>query len=192
MYNQKFVGNYRALQQQVYSNNIFSIVPIRFEDRMDILKWRNEQIFHLRQNKILTSKDQDEYFETVIRKQFDQLSPDQILFSFLEQNVCVGYGGLVHINWIDRNAEISFILNTIYEQDFFSYYLSVFLELIERVAFIDLNFHKIYSYAFDVRPHLYNILELAGYEKDAILKDHCFFNGQFKDVVIHFKLNQIN
>jgi RimJ/RimL family protein N-acetyltransferase len=156
---------------------------------MDILKWRNEQIFHLRQNKILTSKDQDEYFETVIRKQFDQQSPDQILFSFLEQNVCVGYGGLVHINWVDRNAEISFIVDTKLEKDFFSHYLTVFLELIERVAFMDLNLHKIFSYAFDVRPNLYKILELSEFQQDAVLKDHCFFNGEFKNVVMHFKLN---
>jgi len=183
------MNNYKVLNKQIHRKEIFTIVPIRYEDRMDILKWRNEQIFHLRQDKPLTSKDQDLYFETVIRKQLEQLSPNQILFSFLERNVCVGYGGLVHINWIDRNAEISFLVDTKLEKDFFSLYLTVFLELIERVAFMDLNLHKIYSYAFDVRPHLYEILELSGFQQDAILKNHCFFNGEFKNVVMHFKLN---
>ena len=35
---------------------MFSIVPIRMEDRYDIMKWRNEQIYHLRQNKPLPKR----------------------------------------------------------------------------------------------------------------------------------------
>lgn len=154
------------------------------------MKWRNEQIYHLRQDRPLTFEDQNNYFLNIVNKLFEQEKPKQILFSFLEKNVCIGYGGLVHINWVDRNAELSFILETKLENDYFAYYLSIFLKLIERVAFLDLNLHKIYSYAFDIRPHLYPILESEGFDKDAILKEHCFFNGEFKDVVIHFKINQ--
>ena len=186
------MNNYKVLKEQIHRKEIFTILPIRYEDRMNILKWRNEQIFHLRQDRPLTSQDQDLYFENVVGKLFEQLSPKQILFSFLKENICVGYGGLVHINWVDRNAEISFIIDTKLEKDFFSHYLTIFLELIERVAFVDLNLHKIYSYAFDVRPNLYKILELSGFQQDAILKDHCFFNGEFKNVVIHFKLNLVH
>lgn len=154
------------------------------------MKWRNEQIYHLRQDRPLTFQDQNNYFLNIVNNLFEQEKPKQILFSFLEKNVCIGYGGLVHINWVDRNAELSFILETKLENDYFAYYLSIYLKLIERVAFLDLNLHKIYSYAFDVRPHLYPILESEGFDKDAILKEHCFFNGEFKDVVIHFKINQ--
>ena len=181
--------NYRALKKQVFKKDIFSILPIRYEDRMHILKWRNEQIFHLRQDKVLTSEDQEMYFKSVINNQFDQNNPKQILFSLLEDDTCIGYGGLVHINWIDQNAEISFLVDTKFKDQYFTKYLTIFLELIEQVSFEDLNFHKIYSYAFDVRPHLYQILEFSGYQKDAILKEHCFFNGKFIDVVMHFKLN---
>jgi RimJ/RimL family protein N-acetyltransferase len=181
---------YKALKKQVFEKKGCSLVPIRFEDRMEILKWRNEQIYHLRQDRPLTIEDQDYYFNNVVKNLFQLQKPNQILFSFLEENKCIGYGGLVHINWNDRNGEISFIIDTKLEKDFFAHYLTVFLNLIEEVAFIDLNFHKIYSYAFDVRPHLYPILESAGFEKDAVLKDHCFFNGDFKDVVMHHKLNR--
>ena len=53
---------------------------------------------------------------------------------------------------------------------------------------IKTNIHKIFTYAFDLRPHLYDVLELNGYFKDARLKDHCFFQGDFKDVLIYSKL----
>ena len=38
------MNSYKALNLQEFTVENFSIVPIRFEDRMDILKWRNEQI----------------------------------------------------------------------------------------------------------------------------------------------------
>ena len=72
---------YKVLQKQIYSENTYSLVPIRFEDRMVIMKWRNEQIYHLRQSKLLTEEDQKNYFKNVVSKLFDQEQPDQILFS---------------------------------------------------------------------------------------------------------------
>jgi len=180
---------YIVLSNQIFSNDKFSIVPIRYEDRMNILKWRNEQIYHLRQSKPLTKKDQDYYFKNIVNKLFDQERPDQILFSYLEDGICIGYGGLVHINWDDKNAEISFILNTELEKESFSKHWSLFLALIEQVAFKELKLYKIFTFAFDLRPHLYEPIENSGFAKEAILKKHCFFNGEFIDIVIHAKFN---
>lgn len=179
---------YRVLNKQVFTNRNYSLVPIRNEDRYDIMRWRNEQIYHLRQSEPLTVEKQDNYFSTTVTSLFNAEEPNQILFSFLEGNECIGYGGMVHINWIDRNAEVSFIMNTRLEEVSFSKNWSVFLKCLEQLAFGELGFHKIFIYAFDLRPHLYDVLELNGYFKDARLKDHCFFKGDFKDVLIYSKL----
>ena len=185
------MNSYRALNKQIFTSGKYSIVPLRMEDRYDIMKWRNEQLYHLRQHKTLRSEDQDKYFETVVANLFKKEKPDQILFSYLENDKCIGYGGLVHINWIDKNAEISFIMNTKLEEDNFEFHWSSYLKLLEELAFVELRFHKLYVYAFDLRPHLYAALELNQYFKDAVLKEHCFFNNQFIDVVIHSKLNKL-
>jgi RimJ/RimL family protein N-acetyltransferase len=180
---------YRVLQKQIYKSGTFSLVPIRFEDRLEIMKWRNEQIYHLRQQKPLILKDQENYFNTVVSQLFEQDKPNQILFSFLENDICIGYGGLVHINWIDKNAEISFIMNTILEKNRFHEIWTTYLKLIEEVAFNDLGMHKIFTYAFDIRPHLYGVLLNANYIEEARLKEHCFFDSKFIDVLIHSKIN---
>jgi RimJ/RimL family protein N-acetyltransferase len=153
------------------------------------MKWRNEQVYHLRQNKPLTLEDQDNYFNNVVNKLFSQEMPNQILFSYLENDICIGYGGIVHINWIDKNAEISFVMNTELEKDNFQKHWSIFLKLMEQVTFLELKFHKIFTYAFDLRPNLYPVLENSGFNKEAVLKEHCLYEGSFKDVVIHSKLN---
>lgn len=183
------MGFYKVLNKQKFEWEDHTIVPIRMEDRHAIMHWRNEQIYHLRQNKPLTETDQDAYFQNVVVNLFDHASPNQILFSYLENDTCIGYGGLVHINWIDKNAEISFIMSTALEKDFFEFHWNTYLKLIEKVAFDELKFHKIYIYAFDVRPHLYKVVEKNYFFKDAVLSEHCLFDGQFLDVVIYSKIN---
>ena len=180
---------YKVLNKQIFTSEKYSLVPIRFEDRYNIMKWRNEQIYHLRQAKPLTKEDQHAYFENVVAKLFNQDQPNQILFSFLENGVCIGYGGLVHINWIDQNAEISFIMDTILEENRFNEIWTIYLSLIEKVAFEELKLHKIFTYAFDLRSHLYPIFENAGFQKEAELLDHKKFDNRYINVIIHSKIN---
>jgi hypothetical protein len=152
------MNSYKTLNKQVYSSGQYSIVPIRMEDRYDIMRWRNEQMYHLRQNKQLTKEDQDNCFEEVVSRLFDQYKPDQLLFSYLEGEKCIGYAGLVHINWDDRNVEISFVMNTALEKQHSLHYFVCFLTLIKRLAFKGLSLIIIHTYAFDVRPRLYDAL----------------------------------
>ena len=182
--------NYKCLKQQVYKFGDYSLVPIRKEDRFKIMKWRNQQIYHLRQTKPLTKEVQNEYFKNVVAKLFEKEQPDQILFSYLKAKECIGYGGLVHINWIDNNAEISFVMDTRLEKEHFAEHWSNYLTMLKEIAFKDLGLHKIFTYAFDLRPHLYTMLEANGFYHEATCKEHCYFDGQYKDVVIHSILNK--
>lgn len=184
------MNSYKVLNNQFYSDGIYSIVPIRYQDRFDIMTWRNDQIYHLRQQNLLSVENQEYYFTNVISTLFEQEKPPQILFSFLENGVCIGYGGLVHINWNDKNAEVSFIMDTTLENLYFSKYWNIFLKSLKKVAFDELELYKTYVYAFDLRPHLYKALENSGYFFDARLSSHCLHNGEFKDVVIYSILNK--
>ena len=124
------MSKYICLQQQEQHLGDYSIVPLRYEDRFSIMKWRNEQIYHLRQACPLTENDQQRYFDNVVSKLYDNPKPDQILFSYLEKGTCIGYGGLVHINWIDWNGEISFIMDTKLEAEHFQEHWSNWLSMI--------------------------------------------------------------
>jgi hypothetical protein len=186
----KFKTKYSCLSQNEFQNGLFKIIPIRYEDRIKIMNWRNEQMYHLRQNVKLTKENQENYFKKVVLELFEQEMPNQILFSFMKDNICIGYGGLVHINWIDKNAEVSFIMDTELEKEFFSINWKLFLQLIEQVAFIELNFHKIFTFAFDLRPHLFLAIESADFKYEATLTGHYYFNKKYYDAIIHSKSNK--
>jgi hypothetical protein len=85
---------YKILKKTTFQNGIYSLVPIREEDKYIIMQWRNEQIDILRQKQVLTKEEQEQYFSATIANLFEQEKPTQLLFSFLENNILIGYGGL--------------------------------------------------------------------------------------------------
>ena len=181
---------YDILKNNKITYKNFHLIPIRKSDILKIRRWRNDQMYILRQTIVLTVKDQLNYYNKNIKKSFYSKKPVVILFSFLLDQTCIGYGGLVHINWKDKSAEISFIMDTKQEKIFFNFHWTTFLTLVDQIAFRELNFHKIHTYAFDLRPKLYVVLEKCGYKKEKVL-DKCYtHNDSLIDVVIHSKINK--
>ena len=183
--------NYNCLKTNIFELNGFSLVPIREQDKLMIMQMRNEQIYHLRQNKLITAEDQNNYFSNVVSKLFDCEQPNQLLFSYLKNGKCIGYGGLVHINWIERTAEVSFIMQTSLEGNEFDLHWSTYLYLLKKIAFKELKFKSLNTYAYDLRPFLYPILEKNNFK----LKEHLIceveIDGKKTDVFIHECVNPI-
>lgn len=185
----RFPASYRCLTKSNFCFDNYEITPIRYEDRVAIMNWRNEQMFHLRQSELLTSASQDNYFAKTVAALFLEEKPTQVLFSLLKDGVLIGYGGLVHIAWSKKEAEISFIMETALEKTQFAHNWSIFLGLIERVAFEELNLDLIRTYAYDLRPHLYKVLEKNHFKLEARLKDEVLIGAKKVDVVLHTKEN---
>ena len=57
--------------------------------------------------------------------------------------------------------------------------LVYFISLLENMAFKDLQFHKVFTYAFNLRPHLFSVLQKCGFKEEARLSEHCYFNGKY-------------
>jgi len=178
---------YSILKSKKYLSKNLELVGIRKEDIQKIRKWRNEQREVLRQDKILTKKEQEDYFNTIIMTTFEKKNPEMILFSFLSKNKCIGYGGLVHINWKARRGEISFLtdtkrikLDSNLEKDFRN-----FLKMILNIGFNELKLNKITTETFEFRKNIINVLEENGFKKEGILKNHIKRNGKYYDSILH-------
>ena len=178
---------YGFLASNKYCSNKYCLVPLREQDMESIRKWRNEQIYALRQKKILTKDEQHNYFSQVVMKSFSEDKPECILFSFLTNHTCIGYGGLVHIDWKSKIAELSFIVDTdrytnknLYESDFNS-----FLTLIFEIVFKELKFKKLFTETYDFRLYHIEILENFGFKEEKRIKGQVKRNGRFVDSVFH-------
>ncbi|HEY1037870.1 MAG TPA: GNAT family N-acetyltransferase [Bacteroidia bacterium] len=179
--------NYKCIHTTPFHEGIYSLIPIRDEDKYDILEWRNAQIDILRQQTPLSKEQQDNYFKTVIADLFIQEQPKQILFSFLENGKLIGYGGLVHIDWENKTGEISFLTETsrnVLKEQVISDWTN-YLSILKRIAKDELHFNYIFTYAYDIRPHLYTALESSGFKLTKRKPGSIEINGEMKDVVIH-------
>ena len=178
---------YRCLNQQEFTNGNYRLVPLRDEDKYSIMQWRNDQMEILRQNEPLTREKQERYFKSVVDKLFGQVHPDQLLFSFLENDILIGYGGLVHIDWSAKNAEISFLTETGRSQNktqFISDWVN-YLKIVKKMAEVQLGLKKIYTYSYDVRPQLYQALAESNFVEEERMKHKVKIGDTMRDVVIN-------
>tara|TARA_Y100000389_G_C17256323_1_gene410695 strand:+ start:128 stop:712 length:585 start_codon:yes stop_codon:yes gene_type:complete len=187
-----FPKEYKCLKQQNFKLEEFQIIPIRYEDRYKIMNWRNDQIYHLRQDKILTKKDQDKYFLKVVSKLFLENYPKQILFSYLRKNKLIGYGGIVNIDWNKKTAEMSFLVNTDISGDFKEYHesLTSFIKLIKIVVFNHLSFIRLFTETYDMRDFHINILEQNMFLFEKRIKRKYFYKNKEYDSLIHYISNE--
>jgi RimJ/RimL family protein N-acetyltransferase len=164
----------------------YELTSIRMEDAETIMKWRNEQMTALRQSAPLTPSEQKNYFDNVVKPSLSQKQPDLILLRFTYENSLIGYGGLVHIDWENQRAEVSFLLDTERGKDTFQYGrdCSVFLNLLMRSAFDTLDLNKIYTYSYSHRSFHVNAVEASGFRRDGVLREDTKVHGEWVDAVI--------
>ena len=71
---------YDFLSKKKYSYKNYSLIPLRKKENQKIRKWRNENLSILRQQKMLTKEEQNQYYDNVVKKTFLKKEPSQILF----------------------------------------------------------------------------------------------------------------
>jgi RimJ/RimL family protein N-acetyltransferase len=178
---------YKVLSRQRFDEGDYAVVPVAMEHMRPIKDWRNAQLEVLRQENLLTDEQQEMYFKNVVSKLFEQEKPAQIIVSFFFKQQLIGYGGLVHINWPDRRAEVSFLLDNtrISDETLYGKEFSIFLSLIKQMAFVELNFNRIYTETFDIRAFHIGILEANGFRLEGRMRDHVMIKDSFHDSLIH-------
>lgn len=179
--------NYKCLSVNHFTIGDYSLFPIRDEDKYAIMKWRNEQIDILRQKELLTKDQQEHYFKNVVDGLFEKEQPEQILWSFLYKDELIGYGGLVHIDWQKKEAEVSFINRTErsqFKETFISDWCN-YLKLLKNLVNSQLSFKKIFTYAYDIRPLLYEALAQEGFKEAKRIPKAIEIKNTLFDVLIH-------
>jgi len=179
-------STYKCLKQSSFSEGDYVLSPISILNAETIRVWRNSQIQFLRQKREITQEEQQLYFLKTVRPNFYSVNPPQLLFEISESGSFIGYGGLVHISWEDKRAEISFLTSpersqsANYEIDFRN-----FLSLIKFVAKEKLELHKLMTETYDGREIHLETLISAGFSLEGRLIDHVSHMNEYRDALIH-------
>lgn len=183
---------YKILSETEYKKNKLTICTIDNSKIQQIRVWRNQQIDILRQNKFITEEQQQIYFNTKVFPLFKEDFPEQILFNCYYNSDFIGYGGIVHISYVDKIGEISFLLDPlIQDKSFYEKIFIEFLDLMNKIAFEELMLHKLFTETFSTRIEHVTILEKAGYVREGIRQSHVILNNQKADIYLHGKFSNI-
>lgn len=160
--------------------------PLCWNDRLEVRRWRNAQIHILRQRIELTVEQQDEYFRLIVASEMKVQFPSQILMGLDCSGEFVAYGGLAHINWMDRHAEMSFLTDPIYSNyEDHHRLLTIFVKLLSQLALNELGLHRLFTETYSFRTEHIKMLESVGFGREGVLKEHVVINGEFVDSIMH-------
>ncbi len=178
---------YQILKCQELVAGPFSLRVVQDADIELIRRWRNDQLDVLRQAYPTSFEEQVAYFERKIWPSMNADRPENILLTYLEEGKPIGYGGLVHIAWEHRRAEISFLLDPsftcaprIYER-----YFSNYLTMIKAFGFSILGLNRLYTETYESRCWHIQILESNGFLLEGKLRQHVFIDDAGIDSLMH-------
>jgi RimJ/RimL family protein N-acetyltransferase len=178
---------YTCLHRQRFVAGSCALVPVAPEHIENIRLWRNAQLSVLRQMAPLSRTEQENYYATAIWPQMSDPAPANLLLAFLENDKHIGYGGLVHIAWPHRRAEVSFLLapERAADPERCANDFSTFFGLLKAIAFDDLNLNRIFTETYAQRTQHIAILEKNGLRREGILRQHVIVDGKATDSILH-------
>lgn len=171
---------YRRLMYEEYRHGNFVIAAVSEDEIEHIREWRNAQMSVLRQSTEISTTEQKEYFASKVWPDLGTDQPEQMLFSIRHAGELVGYGGLVHISWINGRAEVSFLLAPERESDgeFRRAAFTSFLGLITKIAFQELSLFKLTTETFEFRTSTIGTLEAFGFKREGKLEGQWMIDGK--------------
>ncbi len=178
---------YTCMPRPVIAHGPHAIAALQPDEIEDVRQWRNAQMDVLRQARPISPAEQTAYFKRAIWPQLASPQPDNILLGYHENGALIGYGGLVHMDWPARSAEVSFLLDPRLpgpisrEQDLFI----AFLGLVKTLTFKDLALVRLTTETYAIRPAHVRTLEAAGFALERRVQDQAEIDGRQVDSLFH-------
>ena len=159
---------------------IIDLVAVNSKWANLVCKWMNDpKVRHyLRNIWPQTLEEVKKLLESLPNRQMREL----IVFTVYHKHAKrpIGSIGFNQINWVSRNANI-FI--NIGEPEFWGKGIAgEASKLMINYGFTELNLHKIYAGVFTPNKRSLRVFQKLGFEKEAILKEEMYIDGQYHDI----------
>ena len=180
-------SHYKVLPNPILHHGSLEASSVQPSHVEPIRKWRNAQIDALRQSHPIMKGRQETYFANHVWPEKASGTPSKILLALEEDGKLIGYGGLVHINWDYRRAEISFLLdpecsaNDLESAPIFT----KFLHMMEKLAFTDLRLTRLMTETYTQRTPFIDALDAYGFHREGQLRSHVLLKNEPMDAILH-------
>jgi RimJ/RimL family protein N-acetyltransferase len=164
------------------------------DDLTQIKNWRNEQQNICRYWKPLTDDNQEDWYYT-----YSDKDAREVIFAIREivtlkhgtpsysettKEYLIGYCGLVYIDWLNRRAEYSILVDKARHDNYDEIFKKT-TDFIVGYGFSVLNLNKITTETFAFRKHQIELLDKYGFERQGILIEHTYKKGKYWDSHLH-------
>ena len=100
----------------------------------------------------------------------------------LADNRFIGAINFHAINWIDRHSELGIMIGD--KQCWGRGYGTDAMRVLMRLAFDNLNLHRLWLRVYDFNVRAIALYERCGFKREGILREHRQFRGRFHDTIV--------
>ena len=162
---------------------------VKYDDIFTHMRIRNEQLEILRHREIVTKEHQINWYHKVIEPSQATEKPITKIFTILYNGKIIGNGGLCYINYEDKKAEISFIVEKSRTELEFANDFKEYVNYMREYGFKKLGLHRIYAEVYDIRKQMITLLEKNGFQHEGTLKDNVCIDGVFHNSLMYGLIN---
>lgn len=160
--------------------NLVNLRALEREDLEKLRDWRNSPCVraYTREYRLLNMENQHQWFESLVNDR------NNIMFGIaIKDGSLIGVCGLTHIDWKNRNAEVSIYLG---EQKWQTKgYASDSLNTLIHYAFLELGLHRIYAVIFGYNNDSIKFFEKNGFKFDGRHREARYWNGEYHDELVY-------
>jgi RimJ/RimL family protein N-acetyltransferase len=180
-------SGYRCMPRPTIAHGRHAVRAVEPAHIEAIRQWRNAQMDVLRQSQPTSHEQQVAYYTREIWPAKEDIEPTNILLVYLVDDRPIGYGGLVHIDWPGKHAEVSFLLDPALttDREIYRDHQLRFLALIQELAFDDLGFDYLTTETYAHREAHITNLEAAGFVRTEVLPLTVQVNRIWTDSIMH-------
>ena len=155
--------------------------PLQKADASLLYEWITDRtlVIHNAPFWPVSESDHESWIESMMTKR-----SDLVIFVIEEQvsGAAIGTCQLLNINWIHRSAELQIRIG---DENYHSRGFGA--EAVNRLTtfgFTDLNLHRIYLNVFSSNVRAIRAYEKCGFQREGVLREAAFIDGQWGDVFV--------
>ena len=160
-------------------NNIVNLRAIEVSDLKLIQSWRNKPSIqpYVREYREMSMPNIEKWYNSIINNK-------EFIFFIIEdlEKNPIGVGGLTYVDFINKHADLHLGL---YEKPWGDLiYGKGAMDVLLDYGFNYINLNKIYAEIYSIDHAKLELFEKNKFKKDAVLREHFYYNGKYENSYI--------